>query len=661
MRCQRQTINCIQKVSIFEFVDAIITLKYNSLCKKMFIGSVLMNLLTIFNPQNAVFRIHSIEMFNFRNIEHSKITFPDSETCDLHDELPSVLGIYGQNGSGKTSVVLSLALLKQLASGRTVKPSYASYIRSGYDRAKLIYEFSIINRTDSNNTNLSITDKYISSAFSKSTNYEITYSVDIVCVESFVAQNNEPQKVIQIENEQIYIKMKTEDNEIIIPKQVFIDTSESSSTGKMQAFGSRSKYKLFTQGDSEFQAELCKEKAELKTQSKSFVFSAFLLKMLYDKFAAMNAIRLVTAYFQTIWFLEELHLEESQDNGATQLIKNLLSTNCEIDGFNYNAETINSADEDTLEKYFIQFLLLLLDGLKKEFNTSTDIDSITDEDTLFEALFSVFDELITNNHCKELSSAGYFLMALYTISSSITEKLHVIGTNRNLPLVLRYNEYNDFTKKYESTYRVIPLKIDGKSIIDSNSYAEIVDSISRLSMVLSRIVPNLTLTVKECRTITEDNVDKKEIEILANRNDVTIPLPYESDGIRRLVSLISPLIGVYNDPSIILVVDEIDTGLYEFLIGEILQSMVTLNENQQPGKGQLIFTAHNLRPLEVLPYRSIVFTTNDPNNRFKTISLRGNSNLRDIYEKDYRKTVLGLTDKKEIRSDIAKALLQARG
>ena len=39
-------------------------------------------------------------------------------------------------------------------------------------------------------------------------------------------------------------------------------------------------------------------------------------------------------------------------------------------------------------------------------------------------------------------------------------------------------------------------------------------------------------------------------------------------------------------------IDELDSGIYEYLLGECLEVM------QDKAKGQLIFTSHNLRPLE---------------------------------------------------------------
>ena len=56
---------------------------------------------------------------------------------------------------------------------------------------------------------------------------------------------------------------------------------------------------------------------------------------------------------------------------------------------------------------------------------------------------------------------------------------------------------------------------------------------------------------------------------------------------------------------------------------------------KESAKGQLLFTSHNLRPLEVLPYRNLLFTTVNPNNRFaKLEGISGNNNLRDCYFKN---------------------------
>ena len=93
------------------------------------------------------------------------------------------------------------------------------------------------------------------------------------------------------------------------------------------------------------------------------------------------------------------------------------------------------------------------------------------------------------------------------------------------------------------------------------------------------------------------------------------------------------MIVVYNSPSITVAVDELDAGIFEYLLGEILSII------SEKGKGQLIFTSHNLRPLETLDKGFIAFTTTNPYNRyFRMTNVKGNNNLRDFY---YRDIVLG--------------------
>jgi hypothetical protein len=83
---------------------------------------------------------------------------------------------------------------------------------------------------------------------------------------------------------------------------------------------------------------------------------------------------------------------------------------------------------------------------------------------------------------------------------------------------------------------------------------------------------------------------------------------------------------VYNNPGVCLVVDELDSGIFEYLLGELLGMM------GKEMKGQLIFTSHNLRVLEKLDAKNIVCSTVNPNNRYIRLSgIEKNNNKRDFY------------------------------
>ena len=74
------------------------------------------------------------------------------------------------------------------------------------------------------------------------------------------------------------------------------------------------------------------------------------------------------------------------------------------------------------------------------------------------------------------------------------------------------------------------------------------------------------------------------------------------------------------------VIDELDSGIFEYLLGELLTVM------KDNGKGQMLFTSHNLRPLEMLDKSNLVFSTTNPENRYIHMQyVKQNNNLRDMY------------------------------
>lgn len=101
-------------------------------------------------------------------------------------------------------------------------------------------------------------------------------------------------------------------------------------------------------------------------------------------------------------------------------------------------------------------------------------------------------------------------------------------------------------------------------------------------------------------------------EPVSVRDGMEVPLRNESEGIVRIVGMLAYLIQAFNNPDACVAIDELDTGIFEYLFGEML------GEFAKGAQGQLIFTAHNLRPMERMQPISdmIVLSTLDPRNRF---------------------------------------------
>ncbi len=214
-------------------------------------------------------------------------------------------------------------------------------------------------------------------------------------------------------------------------------------------------------------------------------------------------------------------------------------------------------------------------------------------------------------------------------------KLFVINTQNNglitmnaLPLAFKYES------GHTGMVGNIMLPLDEAATIPKEAAELIEKIIPNMNMVLSKIVPGLTISMYNFgyQVLKNGNLGCR-VQLMSYKNSKEIPLRYESEGIKKIVSILQLLIVVYNKPSITVAIDELDAGVFEYLLGELLRII------SEKGKGQLIFTSHNLRPLETLDRGFIAFTTTNPENRYlRLTNVKENNNLRDFY---YRDIVLG--------------------
>lgn len=181
------------------------------------------------------------------------------------------------------------------------------------------------------------------------------------------------------------------------------------------------------------------------------------------------------------------------------------------------------------------------------------------------------------------------------------------------------------------------LPIEGTSVIPQKLYDIVTPAISNTNIVLQQLVPGLTIDIEVLgEKLTEDGGRGKSVQLVSKRNGRIIPLSSESEGIKRIISFLNLIILMYNDPTVTVVIDEIDAGVFEYLLGELLGIV------SEHGMGQIIFTSHNLRPLETLDRGFIAFTTTNPKNRYwRMTNVKPSNNLRDFY---YRDIMLGGQD-----------------
>ena len=499
------------------------------------------------SKNNLVIRIRKITLTNFRNIEYAEVDIPSGKISELINGNPSILGIYGQNGSGKTSLLYALKALKAALSGYYLLSSeFASCIKEGCNFARLEFEFSAYNKSGKEFNifySFSLTAKSSDTSTGIDTS-EIYESLSQVGYGNYVSDDyiNQLSSYLrpsfEITDELLQYASKTKNGKS--NKQVLIDTSKKACDISGKTFGNKSRYRQLTmKGKKDIDEFLYRNKIEASIKATSFIFAPAVIDALVS---------------------------------ASQLAehKNIL---------------------ESLREYGKYYLFIFM----TQETSRTDIIPLACwEQYSDETAFGIVLPLIRFNHCK----------------------------------------------------------------IDETYYALVEETVRSINIVIPKIVPGLSIEINDIGKALEKNgIEFHLFDFISVRNGVRIPFSYESDGIRRLICFMSLLIAVYNNPSVTVAIDEFDSGIFEYMLGEIISIM------KGSAHGQLIFTSHNLRPLEkILQNKDLIFTTINPQNRFsKLVDISGNNNLRDSYlryvtlDNDRKKAFYDSTDSFEIE----KALFEA--
>lgn len=474
-------------------------------------------------------RIRKIKLTDFRNIIHTEVDIPGGKLSEFINGESSVLGLYGQNGSGKTSLLMAVNALKNALSGAEFMYSeFASCIRSGCNKSRLEFEFSAYNEQGTQFELYYAFSMAIDESESeiKVKPVEIDDVLDFMGYEKVISEKGKDKianyirpkdKRILIFDEVLQFAAQSPEGEKN-NKQILIDTSEEACKASNKSFGNKKKYEQLTLNcEDNIDEFLYKAKLEANIKSTSFIFSSKVIKALI--------------------------------NGSSKVSYKLILKALSEYGNNY--------------------------------------------------LFVILMDLTATNNMKML------------------------------PLSLWINDKDD-----GAIGLVYPLPLFEHCKIQEELYPFVREAIDSISKVISKIVPGLNVEVEDIgKTVSESGQNIHLFDLISVRKDVRIPLVFESDGIRRIISFLCLMIAAYNNPSVTIAIDEMDSGIFEYMLGELLAIM------KDSAKGQLIFTSHNLRPLEVLPYKDLLFTTVNPENRFaKLEGISGNNNLRDSY---FRSIILG--------------------
>ncbi len=454
--------------------------------------------------KEANVRLIGISICNFKNVRQGNVSFLNRRK----KYQSSVLGVYGQNGSGKTALIDAIELLKLSLTGRKVPERFADYVYVGSESAYLRYTLMI--RVDKG--------KY-------SGDYQVEYAVGLKKEKAPKEENLEDNDALQeigyravLFDEEL--KFSFCNDHIRIKKCTLMNTTTES------VFNPHTKYEAIFGKDEKLERKLLIAKGMATRLSQSFLFSG---------------------------------------------------------------DLIESFKEQVRERLDDQMLMIY---------------------------WQLFDNLLYYAH--------YELFVIQTNNSGI------ISMNF-LPLAFRYEE------NHHGAAGRLAVPIDAPAVVPEDE-AHVIDAVvNSMNIVLCQLVPGLTIQVQKLGLHLMKNGNKGlQIQLISRRNGRDIPLKYESEGIKKIISVLQLLIVVYNRSAITVAIDELDSGIFEYLLGELLRII------SEKGKGQLIFTSHNLRPLETIDRGFIAFTTTNPDSRYIRLAhVKENNNLRDFY---FRDIVLGEQD-----------------
>lgn len=451
-------------------------------------------------------RIAEIEMKHFKSVRYGHVVLNCGKKFVPYGTQADILGVYGQNGSGKTSLIEAISILKFLLSGETVPGEYADCVDIQAEYASLAFTLEF---------------QYPEGPGYESNNdiRKVVYSFDM---------KRAPAK--QSDRPKLFLD-DTLDQLLPMPKEKVIIFNESIKVG----------------------GTVCGKKTPLKPYIE---ISDSLLPI-----------------------------------GPATKAKSLLG---------------DISDEKRIN---MSVNLRLAREQSKSFIFMEDTLQIFDENSNYSSLYRMLLELRL--------WGSYYLFVIDSKTEAMVRLNYVLIVH--LP-----------TSEYSSLATPLLIPMTQSFPVPDELFEDFVNYFKPLSEVLSEIVPGMSLYVKEIeKGVSSDGSGVHKVELMAKRGNIEIPVRSESDGIKKLIATLHNLIRVYNQQSTTIAYDEFDAGIFEYLLGEILQVL------QESGKGQFIFTSHNMRPLEVLKKEYVCFTTTDPDNRYmKMAGISETNNLRKVYYRE---------------------------
>lgn len=301
----------------------------------------------------------------------------------------------------------------------------------------------------------------------------------------------------------------------------------------------------------------------------------------------------------------------------------------EVDGFNISPNYLYSILTNNRNSALDLLVAESLCAVENDKTKTIDSSSL---------LFSNrFRELLKKERKKEKEKATLLHVSkiISLISNAVGKNLLIIndsdfgGISENLhaiPIYIR-QKYSDLKGQEVEAIGSIPIEIYDKTYVPVKLFDLYSNFVNQINAVLSSIIPGISVElIDKQEEFDSQKLPMISFSIVTVRNGEKISLKYESAGIKKILCIISSLIAAFNNEDMCFVVDELDSGIFEYLLGQIITVF------KEDAKGQLIFTSHNLHVLELLDNKSIIITTWNSENCYQHLrDVQTNNNKRLLY------------------------------
>jgi len=521
-------------------------------------------------------RLQEIKIENFKNVKHGKIIIPEKQD----GEGASILGLYGQNGTGKTAVIDALTALRELIQGEPIPERFAGYVREGENA---LFAFTFVAFDEQPKRRFTI-------------QYEIVFREQRVKQEDVFSWENPtgtPSVRCAIVSERLRYSSTQEDGS-------GIRMHDAAAAAEERGVWPKRFVEILDDRNScpGFRPEIERESERLE----SFEADYSQVRKTFDEqgVALDDPVRLASldpleSAIETCRESIELFKEMDEEFRNTPVVDYL---DCHTNGKSYLFQTSIS-----------QLLLFLLSA----------------DDDFFVVYRKVWKQEIAISGATDEGQSSFNRISIFTLRNPLN-----VSRMKKLSRSQALLSNQDRQKDKGTSPIVAELQIDPyeTNLMDEAEAENIMKTLPYLNIILESIIPGLNVEVSFGEADPDGIVDAQWFAVRRSVNEESyrIPLANESRGVQRIVGWATLLVYVYNEPGFIAVIDEIDAGIFEYLLGEVLNIL------ESEGRGQLIFTSHNLRPLEMLDKSSVVFTTTNPDNRYTRLkNVKPTNNLRDMY------------------------------